>query len=159
MLWWANAFLNKEVDTKGRGGCKREDWTAFLIFFPVLCKLLLTSKVNRMRRVSLPSFHPCLHFLSPPSAYPPSLNSDGRRGGGQGFCGGREGAHRVNWASLVFGTTQSAVEEEGGDQGVNIGWVSWDTAKAKENGPSRSRKDTLHFFVDLEKLGAVVLNG
>lgn len=158
MLWWANAFLNKEGDREG-GGCKREDWTAFLIIFPMLCKLLLASKVNRLRRVSLPSFHPCLHFLSPPSAYPLSLNSDGRRGGRQRFWGGREGARRVNWASLVFGTLQSAVEEEGGHQGVNIGWVSWDTVKAKENGPSRSCKDTLHFFVDLEKLEAVALNG
>lgn len=29
--------------------------------------------------------------------------------------------------------------------------------KAKENGPSRSCKDTLEFLVDLEKLGAAAL--
>lgn len=39
---------------------------------------------------------------------------DGRRGGRQGYCGRREGGvRRVNWASFVFGTSQSASARRG----------------------------------------------
>lgn len=68
----------------------------------------------------------------------------------RGFCARREGGNRVNWASFVFGTLQSAVQE-GGDQRVNIEWVSWDMGNAK-NRLSGSCEDKLAFFVDLEKV-------
>lgn len=68
----AMSCSDEQMGISNKGG---EDWTALQIFFPMLCKLLLASKVNKLRSVSLPSFHPCLHFLSPPSAYPPRLKT------------------------------------------------------------------------------------
>lgn len=72
---------------------------------------------------------------------------------GRGLDGEREGACRVNWASLVFGTLQSVVEEEGAIRE----WILGESAEtrrreAKGNGPSRSCKDIQHYFMNSENV-------
>lgn len=90
------------------------DETAFQIVFPTFA---LQSQQTGISSVPVVTSSHSRHFLSLPSCFASWCNShrpDRRRGGRQGYCRRTEGGvHRVNWASFVFGTSQSASARRG----------------------------------------------